>query len=288
MGMGISLPGIGPGEMIFLNLPKYPGAGTDATPPGKPANVTKRLANNLGIQGIEISWSSASDDNWVSYYEILKEGQVIAKTAKGSFYFDHSSNARNSLSSRYEVRTVDGDGNKSDTVAATEIAGDPLTYEALGDFGPAQGGSNWKYQESVNGETYRDLSWDNGGYEGRWTGSGLGRIGRIWMQPAAGAEIARTFVVPADSVVSVDGGIEKDPSTHSGGPVFARVLLNNRQIWPTTGWASIPAYGAPLGCKVTNVHAGSGDVIRFVLKRNGDNRPEPVIWDPVITLQRGS
>jgi hypothetical protein len=258
------------------------------TPPTIPANATKRLASNLGTQGVEISWASAKDNNWISYYEILKDGVAIAKTAKGTFYFDHSPRARESLTARYEVRAVDGDGNKSAAAAATDIGGDPLTFEALGDFGPTQGGSNWRYQETLDGETYRDLTWDNGGYEGRWTGSGLGRIGRIWMQPAAGTEVARTFVVPVDSAITFHSAISKDPSAESGAPVFARVLHNNRQIWPSTGWASIPPFGSPLACEMKDVHVRAGDTIRFLLKRNADNRPEPIIWDPVITFQRGS
>ena len=78
-----------PGELIFLNLPNYPGSGADQTPPTSPQNVTKRLGTNLGVQGVEVAWEGGSDNNWVSYYEILKDGAVVGKAAKGTFFFDY-------------------------------------------------------------------------------------------------------------------------------------------------------------------------------------------------------
>src|SRR5262249_32084731 len=97
MSQGISMEKIAPGELIFLNLPNYPGSGTDHVAPSAPAKVTKRSAANLGVQGIEISWSASHDDNWLSYYEVRKNGAVISKIAKGTFYFDHSDSARNDI-----------------------------------------------------------------------------------------------------------------------------------------------------------------------------------------------
>ena len=86
--------------------------------PVRPDHVTKRLGTNLGTQGIELSWSPSHDDNWISYYEIHKNGRLIAKTAKGTFFFDHSDSARNDIDARYEVAAVDGDGNHSPATPA--------------------------------------------------------------------------------------------------------------------------------------------------------------------------
>ena len=72
------------GELIFLNLPDYPGSGTDHVPPTPPGNVTKRLATNLGVQGIELKWSPSHDDNWISYYEVRKDGKLIGQCSKGN------------------------------------------------------------------------------------------------------------------------------------------------------------------------------------------------------------
>ena len=288
MANGISLPTVPAGELIWLNLPRYPGSGTDKTSPTPPAHVTKRFANNLGAAGIEVAWSPGSDNNWISYYEILKNGAVVAKAAKGRFYFDHSPGARDELAARYEVRTVDGDGNRSPATPAEATSGDPETYEALGDFGPVQGGRHWRYEETIEDGVYRDLVWDNGGYEGRWSGSGLGRVGRIWMQPSAAADLSRTFVVSSGGTLTLNGRIEKDPSAESDSPVFVRITHNARQIWPDTGWAAVPSFESPIQYRIRSIRAAPGDAIRFIVKRNDHNRANPIIWNPVIVMEKGS
>ncbi len=288
MQKGITLPQIVAGELIFLNLPDYPGSGTDTVAPEPPANVTKRLGTNLGVQGVELAWSPARDNNWISYYEVLKDGTPVATVAKGTFYFDHSPGARFQLASRYEVRSVDGDGNRSSPVIALQIPGDPLTYEALGDFGPAQGDNGWRYEQSADGRVYTSLVWQNGGYEGFWSGSGLGRIGRIWMQPSAAMELSRTFVSPEDGSASLSGSVEKDPSADSAAPVFVRIYHQNQQIWPAAEWAPVPAFGAPITYQISALVVRKGEAIRFVVKRNEENRAQPIIWNPSIIFEKGA
>jgi hypothetical protein len=282
---GISLPAIQPGELIFINLPNYPGSGADKIAPEPPSNVTKHRGTNLGTQGIEVAWSPGRDNNWISYYEVLRNGSIIGKSAKGNFFFDHS-DARYDIAARYEVRTVDGDGNRSSLVAAQAVPGDPEAHQALGEFGPTQGGHGWRYEQTVDARNYEELTWDKGGYEGFWAGSGLGRIGRIWAQPSASAEIARTFKVSADCSASLSGNIEKDPSANSESPVSVRIERNGEQIWPASGWAEVPAFGAPMAYQVKDLALREGDAIRFVVKRNGENRPQPIIWNPSIELRK--
>lgn len=134
---------------------------------------------------------------------------LLGKAAKGTFYFDHKGAARQDLNSHYKVCTVDGDGNRSECVAASEVAGEPETYRPLGEFGPAQSASQWRYEESADKGSFWEMSWDPGGYEGRWTGSGAARIGRIWMQPSASTDVSRTFLVPADAVLTIAGEVRR-------------------------------------------------------------------------------
>ena len=291
MSDGISLDKIAGGELIFLNLPKYPGSGTNHVPPGSPANVTKRLGTNLGTQGIELSWSLSSPsspsqlDEWISYYEIHKNGQLIGKAAKGTFFFDHSDFARDEIDARFEVEAVDGDGNHSPRVSAQKTAGDRKTYEALGDFSSTQSSHHWSYEESVEDGTYRNLVWETGGYEGRWTGSGLGRIGRIWMQPSAQYDLARTFIVPEAGVISMSGSIRKDPSAENKASCFVRILQNSTQVWPVAGWAEVlPDYDNATSYAISNLHVAAGDKIRFIVEHNGENRADPIVWDPVVVF----
>ena len=94
------------------------------------------------MQGIELSWLPGKDDNWISYYEVLKNGKLIGRAAKGTFFFDHSDSARNDINAVFEIRTVDGDGNRSPAVTAQKTGSEPSIYEALGDFSPTQSGKH--------------------------------------------------------------------------------------------------------------------------------------------------
>jgi len=115
MAQGIAIEKMVPGELIYLNLPLHPGSKADRRPPTPPANPVKRMAENMGYPGVELSWSPGTDDNWVSYYEVFRDGKSIDKVAKGTFYFDHSAGA--DLAAKYAIRTVDGAGNVSEPVS---------------------------------------------------------------------------------------------------------------------------------------------------------------------------
>ena len=120
MAKGIMLERMAPGELIYLNLPMHPGSTLDKEAPKPPGAVAKQRADNMGFPGVEIKWQPGPDNNWISYYEIYRDGQPLDKVAKGTFYFDHSAGA--DLGATYEVRTVDGAGNSSGRVAALGLA----------------------------------------------------------------------------------------------------------------------------------------------------------------------
>ncbi|MGC8639261.1 MAG: hypothetical protein ACP5XB_05205 [Isosphaeraceae bacterium] len=116
MEHGITIDRMLPGELIYLNLPLHPGSTRDRQPPTAPHNVSKRWAENMGYPGVEMQWSPGTDDNWISYYEIVRDGRPIDRLAKGTYYFDHSAGA--DLAARYQIRTVDGAGNASSPAEA--------------------------------------------------------------------------------------------------------------------------------------------------------------------------
>jgi len=116
MATGIKFETIAPGELIYLNLPMHPGSSLDKEAAKAPSGATKVRADNMGFAGIELKWQPGSDNNWIAYYEIFRDGLSIDKVAKGTFYFDHSAGA--DLAATYEIRTVDGAGNSSDRIAA--------------------------------------------------------------------------------------------------------------------------------------------------------------------------
>ena len=289
MKRGIEFDSIQPGELVFLNLPNHPGSGMEKTPPDPPRKVTKRLASNLGVQGIEVSWLPGHDNHWISYYEVLREGVPISKVAKGTFFFDYQGNARELLNRRYEVRTVDGDGNRSEIAIAQTIPGEPETYTALGGFSSIQGAGQWRYEESLTDGEFRELRWDSGGYEGRWMGSDPAIIGRIWLQPGAKSDVARTFMVPADGWISVCGSLCKDPSAQNGRKVRALILQNQHQIWPESGWAEISSdFSEKTSYKLEGIRVAAGDMVRFILRHTGYHSPDPVIWNPTVIIKRNS
>jgi hypothetical protein len=285
MSNGIRLAAVPAGELIFLNLRDYPGSGASKLPPQPPSHVTKRVGTHLGVQGIEIAWSPARNNKWIAYYEVLKNGSVAGKAAKGTFLFDHSPGARHHIDALYEVRAVDGDGNRSSLTTARSIAGDPESHEALGEFARTQNESGWKYEQSFAALIYEELTWQDEGYEGVWAGSGLGRVGRIWMQPSVAAEISRTFVAAVEALATLSGEIQQDPSADPNLRSLVRIEHNQKQIWPFSDWATVPPFGKPLQYQVNDLRVRPNDTIRFVVKRNETQRADPIVWNPRIILR---
>ena len=136
-----------PGELIYLNLPLHPGSKLDRQPPSPPTASTNTFGRNMGYPGVELAWKSGSDDNWISYYDVFRDGTPLDKVAKGTFYFDHSAGA--DLAANYEICTVDGAGNTSAKIAARGPTGPRAVV-----FDDAPGGSvnyngQWEHQTGL-------------------------------------------------------------------------------------------------------------------------------------------
>jgi hypothetical protein len=116
MADGITIESMLPGELVYLNLPMHPGSKLDKDAPKPASAVVKRPGSNMGYPGIELTWKPGSDNNWISYYEVIRDGKVIDKVSKGTFYFDHSAGA--DMAAKYEIKAVDGSGNRSHSAAA--------------------------------------------------------------------------------------------------------------------------------------------------------------------------
>jgi|GEM_PF-583888 len=147
MESGIRLKKMLPGELIYLNLPLHPGSKLDTEPPTPPSEISKQAGENMGYPGVELTWKPGSDNNWVSCYEIFRNGLLLDKVAKGTFYFDHSAGA--DQSAKYEVRTVDGAGNFSAKTATKDTGKKPAQ---VFDDAPGQGfvyKGEWKHQTNV-------------------------------------------------------------------------------------------------------------------------------------------
>jgi len=121
MQNGIQMQSMLPGELIYLNLPYHPGNKLDKTPPASPSGAHLQAATNMGYPGVELTWNAGKDDQWLSYYEVLRDGTLLDRVAKGTYYFDHSAGA--DLAAKYEVRTVDGARLRSGLIAAEASGG---------------------------------------------------------------------------------------------------------------------------------------------------------------------
>jgi hypothetical protein len=147
MAQGITIEKMPPGELVYLNLPLHPGSKLDTTPPRAPRSVTVRQAENMGYPGVEVAWKPGSDNNWVSYYEVIRDGVVVNKVAHGCFCFDHSAGA--DLAAAYAVRTVDGADNFSRSIPAT---GGGATRATVIDDAPGVGVTYvgaWKHESGL-------------------------------------------------------------------------------------------------------------------------------------------
>ncbi|HVH43428.1 MAG TPA: hypothetical protein VM925_13835 [Labilithrix sp.] len=102
------------GDLVWLNVRDYPGAKTDSSPPKAPTAVTKKAAIHLGRTGVAIRWTRPAENGWISYYDVLRNGTPIGRSARATFYFDTAG----TVSDTFTVRAVDGDGNASSEVTA--------------------------------------------------------------------------------------------------------------------------------------------------------------------------
>lgn len=131
MSDGIALTPLQVGEVLFLNLEERPGSGNDLIDPAPPTNVSISNARYMDRSGVELTWQEGSDNNWISYYEVLKNGEAYDKVSKGTYYFD----VNGTLDDQYSIRTVDGDDHDSAAVAAVQYA--PSIKPAVAEFDKA-------------------------------------------------------------------------------------------------------------------------------------------------------
>ena len=106
---GISIRKVTASEVIYFNVQDRPGMGTDHIPPTTPEWIRTTEEYWMGHKGIGVEWAAASDNVFVSYYQLYKNGQPLAKVSTGTYYFDISGEK-----GTYSVCAVDCDDNQSD------------------------------------------------------------------------------------------------------------------------------------------------------------------------------
>ncbi|MHB9037816.1 MAG: malectin domain-containing carbohydrate-binding protein [Armatimonadota bacterium] len=264
-----------PGELIYLNLSNRPGSGKDSTPPAVPGCVIVRREMNMGHTGVGIYWSPGTDNNWVSGYEVRRGNQIIAKVGKGTYYFDRLDGW--DIKAQYEVRTVDGDRNSSGWTRARVFASEPLEFSALGGHSSKSGWNGWRAESTNDGQSFAEMRWvplgkltpvwldvakQPGGAEGYWEAAGTTRVGHGWQQASTSAECIRTWIAPKSGTIRIVGRAIKDLFHQGkGGPLRVRILHNNAQVWPNSGWADVPQSGVDSAANSQPAKVAAGDTI---------------------------
>ena len=264
------------------------GGGVLCNGDGDPTSLPDFFGGAASLGVIDYTWMDGGRRQQVGLLLRNPERRGLGCQSRNRFLFLRLQGQRQqNLAARYEVRTVDGEGNRSTLVVAESIAGDPETYTALGGFSPTQGANQWKYEEAFGDTAFIEMRWDCGGYEGGGWAQGWPRSDGCGCNRAAQSDVSRTLVAPANATLTVTGSIRKDPSaengytsklafcTTTGGygrPTAGRKSCRTSRKRSNAGWRSLPV--AP------------GDSVRFVLQHSGHLAPEAVIWNPTVVVSR--
>lgn len=152
-------------------------------------------------------------------------------------------------------------------------------YSASGGFGQAQGGNSWSY-EQWDGTAYSNMSWDAA--NGRWKGAqAYAIIGSGWQHPDDNDSV-RTWTAPKAGTVNVSGIARKAETALGGDGVQVKILKNNSQIWPASGWQAIGASDTSGVSHNLTVSVAQGDKLRFIVNKGGTISTDTTWWDPTI------
>ena len=314
MANGVRLGSVTSGELVWIGLPKHPGGGQDRTAPSAPTNVQAHVRTQMNWAGVQVTWDAATDDNWVSGYEVSLLGSVLGVVSKGRSFFHTGALA--SPNAPYVVKAIDGDGNMSagaspggftvDTVGAedddaavtytgawdhksdvADASGQTLSRsqgscnDACAGFSSTQGANNWRYQDNVSGR-WQDISAyaATGGYLGmkEWHDATGGFVWPAAEHPGSANDTARTWVAPRAGTVNVTSNVAK--LVTGGDGVVVKVTKNGTTLWGPRAIAANDLTG--VAANVSGIAVAAGDAIRFEVNRNGDYQFDATAWDPFV------
>ncbi|MBO9604468.1 MAG: GH32 C-terminal domain-containing protein [Paenibacillaceae bacterium] len=168
-------------------------------------------------------------------------------------------------------------------VGAGDWAG--RSFHATGAYNTLkQGLGNWYYMD-WNGATYHYMGYQSNefiAWQGRSPYTLIGWRDVEAVHPGDGSDVVRVFRAPVDGEVLVTGNVRKR-DVNGGDGVRAKILKNNEQIWPASGWQTI-AYNDSNGYQFSlPLQIARGDEIRFVLNKNGTITNDSTFWAPAVT-----
>ncbi len=159
-------------------------------------------------------------------------------------------------------------------------------FTASSAFGSVQGLQGWRWQHAPIGtNNYADLNhhangvwWHN--TANNWAG---GMIQASRMQPGSTHDVCRSFVVPAAGTATLRTFRPVTVNYSGSDGVQVKILLNNTQLWPASGWAPV-LHGSPLVPPDLSVAVAPGDTLRFRVNVKGTAVHDDGTWEPVVYL----
>ncbi|WP_176560212.1 S8 family serine peptidase [Brevibacillus dissolubilis] len=156
----------------------------------------------------------------------------------------------------------------------------PEQYQASMDFSNLQGKNDWYYQEWT-GSAYKDLNYTGSG--NYWNGSYPYTSVFPNRQETDAYDSVRKWVAPRQGTVQISGNVAQQYADCGDG-FQVRIMKNNTQIWPNTGWQYVAADDTVGFSHDISVEVNTGDAIYFVMNQGAQNNwCDRAEWDPTIT-----
>ncbi|MCR8843755.1 hypothetical protein NQ117_08650 [Paenibacillus sp. SC116] len=155
----------------------------------------------------------------------------------------------------------------------------PLSYRASNDFSSIQSMNNWYFQE-WDGQKYADITWNTA--LNHWQGNSQWlRIGTDFQHPD-GSDSVRKWIAPRSGAIEITGKVAKSDGQTLGDGVRVKVMRNNGQIWPSSGWQVIE-HDDTKGVQVSvTAKVAKGDALYFIVNQNKTIDYDGTYWDPKI------
>ncbi|MHA0857279.1 hypothetical protein [Paenibacillus sp. CMAA1364] len=153
------------------------------------------------------------------------------------------------------------------------------TYRFSEDFSSVQGNKQWYYMQG-NGSNYTNMTWDantnkwNGAYQ--WNSIGVNAL----IHPDANDTVI-AWKAPMAGNIAIKGKVAKQNNSCGDG-VRVKIMKNNTQIWPTSGWQTIAANDITGFTPNIPTTVSPNDNIYFVLNQNANTSCDGTRWNPTI------
>ncbi|MED1642985.1 Ig-like domain-containing protein, partial [Brevibacillus agri] len=162
--------------------------------------------------------------------------------------------------------------------AITIVESIPDTYTYWLQFSNQQGKNNWSYLEA-NGERYTELVW-NAETEEWKSEQGDTAIGNTWLK-VGGSEPVIRWEAPRSGKILVSGWASMI-DLNEGDGVNVRILKNDGQIWPASGWQSIE-HNDEIGVEFAEeLEVEAGDKLSFQVNAKETEAGDLLKWTPEI------